>query len=115
MSGNERLIQDLEDQIAAMKDAIRWVVTQQADDLCWMDAYVRLGKFVGVEITLEQLKMLPKGKMLTNCDHYITCLQNGIDYKAEGLAEENERLRKELAHYKQLVENAERSSDGGSG
>lgn len=105
-------------KVAELEEAIRWVVTQQADDLCWMDAYVRLGKFVGVEITLDQLAMLPKGKMMANCDHFITCLQKGIGYKPEGLAEENERLRAELVRIKHgegRIDGSPGQSDGSSG
>ncbi len=73
-----------EERIAELEDAIRWVVTQQADDVCWMDAYVKLGKLVGVEITLEQLALLPKEIMLKNCDRFIDHLQTGVAYKPCG-------------------------------
>lgn len=107
-------VRGLAARVVELEEAIRWVVTQQADDLCWMDAYVRLGKLVGVEITLEQLAMLPKAKMLDNCERFICHLQTGVGYKPEGLAEENERLRKELAYYKELFDGEGRVS-GSSG
>lgn len=53
---SKRDIMDSTARVAELEEAIRWVVTQQADDLCWMDAYVRLGKLVGVEITLVFMK-----------------------------------------------------------
>lgn len=80
--------------------------------------YVRLGKLVGVEITLEQLAMLPKAKMLSNCERFICHLQTGVGYKPEGLAEENERLREELARIKNgegRVSGSSGQSDGSSG
>lgn len=93
-----------ETELAEIKEAVRWVVTQQADDLCWMDVYVRLGKFVGVEITLEQLGMLPRAKMLSNCDHFIRHMQAGVGYAPEGLAEENDRLRAENADLRERLD-----------
>ncbi len=72
-------------------EAIRYVVTQQADDVCWMDAYVKLGKFVGVDVTLESLKLLPKAVMMKNCDHFVDCLQLGVPYKAPEIEHEVER------------------------
>lgn len=90
-------MQELINRINELEEAIKWVVTQKADDLCWMDAYVRLGKLVGIEITLEQLSFLPEQKMLDNCKHYIRHLHTGCGYKPTGLAEDNENLRKELA------------------
>lgn len=91
-------------KVAELEEAIRWVVTQQADDLCWMDVYVRLGKLVGIEITLEQLAMLPKAKMLDNCERFICHLQTGVNYSPEGLAQENETLRAELSIWQDMAE-----------
>lgn len=91
------------ERITELEEAIRWVMTQRADDLCGMDVYVRLGRLVGIEITAEQLSMLPKGKMLANCEKFIDHLQTGIAYKPEGWAEENERLRVEITELKKMV------------
>ena len=68
------------DEIKEFRKEITYVVTQKADDVCWLDAYVKLGKLVGIEITVESLALLPKGVFLDNCEHYIDCLKKGEKY-----------------------------------
>jgi hypothetical protein len=67
-----------------LEDAIRWVVTQQADDLCWMDAYTKLAALVGVKF---DPKMLPKEVMLRRCDRYIDSLLEGCPYATDEFTE----------------------------
>ena len=116
---------DLTARVAELEEAIRWVVTQKEDDVCWMDAYVRLGKLVGIEITLEQLAMLPEGLMLANCTRFVRHLHTGCGYKPVGLAEDNERLRAEneqlrvelarIKHGEGRIDGSPGESDGSPG
>lgn len=73
---------ELFERIHDLEDAIRKVVTQQADDVCWADAYIELGKLVGLEVTWESLKLLPEHKFRKNCDYFATCLYNNLPYSA---------------------------------
>lgn len=65
-------------RVRELEDAIREVVTQQGDDLCWMDIYTRLGKLVGVVVDPT---LLPDEEMLANCKRFISSLRSGCPYK----------------------------------
>lgn len=67
-------------ELSNIKLAIKEVVSQKADDVCWMDVYVQLGKLVGITIRAESLALLPKATFLHNCEHYIDCLKKGETY-----------------------------------
>lgn len=72
----------LQERIDELENAIRKVVTQEADNICFADVYIELGKLVGIEVTFESLKLLPEHKFRKNCDHFTTCLYNNLPYVA---------------------------------
>jgi hypothetical protein len=67
-------------RVKELEDAIRRVVTQQADDLCWMDVYNYLAALVGVRFDPA---MLPADQMLANCDRYVNSLKTGCPYATD--------------------------------
>jgi hypothetical protein len=64
-------------RVKELEDAIREVVTQEMDDLCWMDVYTKLGRLVGVEFDPATL---PAEVMLANCRRFVTALKAGRPY-----------------------------------
>lgn len=69
-------------RVKELEDAIRWVVTQPADDLCWMDVYTKLAALVGIPF---DPKMLPRAKMLANCERFVDSLLIGCPYSTDAL------------------------------
>jgi hypothetical protein len=69
-------------ELQRLKAAVKEVVTQQADDLCWMDVYVKLGALVGVPF---DPKALPRATMLGNCERYVDSLLAGSPYAQDKL------------------------------
>lgn len=67
-------------RVTELEDAIRYVVTQKFDDVCWLDVYVMLGKLVGIEY--DPL-LLPKKQFLHQCDHFYDCLAAGKVYETD--------------------------------
>lgn len=59
-------------------EAVRYVVTQQEDDVCWLDAYIKLAGLVGVVL---DPKLLPREKFLNNCSRFYDSLACGYPYK----------------------------------
>jgi hypothetical protein len=70
-------VERLRRRVEELESAIRWVVTQQADDLCWMDVYQTLGAMVGVPFDPT---MLPPPVFLENCRRYESSLRSGLPY-----------------------------------
>jgi hypothetical protein len=70
------------ERIEELEEAIRYVVTQKFDDVCWLDAYVKLGKLVGIDY--DPL-LLPKAQFLHQCDHFYDCLASGETYRTDEL------------------------------
>ena len=79
------LCQDVPDLIAALRDsemelillrnAIRSVVTQRADDLCWRDVYTDLAKLVEIKFTPELFA--ESDKFLANCKRFDASMRSG--------------------------------------
>lgn len=59
---------------------INYILDQQGDDLCWMDFYNTLSKWVGREFNP---KTLPEGEMLANCKNFVSSIKSGTQYHTE--------------------------------
>jgi hypothetical protein len=64
-------------RILELEAAIKKVITQTGDDLCWMDIYKELASLVGIEFEPE---MLPREQMLANCTRFVDSLLTGTAY-----------------------------------
>ena len=65
-------------EIGRLRDleaAVRRVVTQRADAICWRDAYTDLARLVGVEFLPELI--CDREKMLANCRAFVDSLHGG--------------------------------------
>lgn len=62
-----------------LEDAIRKVVTQRADDLCWRDVYTELAKLVGVDFKPELI--CDSDKFIANCRAFDKSLREGGEYR----------------------------------
>lgn len=67
----------LKARVAELEGAIRYVLTQGQDDLCWMDVYTRLGALVGVRF---EPNVLPTEVFLANCARFEASLKSGLTY-----------------------------------
>jgi hypothetical protein len=70
----QRKIQNL----LRLEEAVKRVVTQRADDLCWRDVYTELAKLVGVDPTPHLI--VPPERMLVNCCHFVESLRTAGKY-----------------------------------
>jgi hypothetical protein len=75
-------LRNAQERIAELEDAIRYVVRQKFDDVCWLDVYVKLGKLVGIEY--DPL-LLPREQFVRQCGHFYDCLASGESYKTDEL------------------------------
>jgi len=66
-------------RVRTLENAIRKVVTQRADDLCWRDVYTDLAKLVGVEFC-PALICDPE-KFIANCRQFDASLRGGGKYQ----------------------------------
>src|SRR5665213_1654583 len=71
---NERL----RARCAELESAIKRVVTQEGDDLCWRDVYTELAGLVGIEF-VPQL-MVDPDKFAANCKAFDMSLRSGGKY-----------------------------------
>jgi hypothetical protein len=81
-------------RLADLEAGIRHVVTREADDICWMDAYTSLAHLVG--LTFDPL-LIPADRMLANCGRFVADLHAGRPYGVDRLTEELGRLRGRVA------------------
>lgn len=65
-------------RLELIKSTIRRIVTERYDDICWMDVYKELAAFVGIEF---DPKMLPRERMLKNCERFVDSLLTDTEYK----------------------------------
>lgn len=69
---------ELKAEVRRLRAAIRSVVTQRCDHLCWRDVYTDLSKLVGIEFEPEMID--DSEKMLVNCRQFIESLKTGGPY-----------------------------------
>ena len=89
-------------RIRELEAAITKVVTQSADDVCWMDAYVMLGDLVGIKVTPESLAMLPTAKMLGNCGKFIDSLKGGAAYDQDFATQRIKQLEADAVEWRAI-------------
>lgn len=77
---SNRIIENavLKDRVKFLENEIRDVVTQQGDNLCWVDIYTRLAKCIGIEFNPT---LLDKETMDRNCERFTRSLREGCQYK----------------------------------
>lgn len=66
------------DRLMKLEAAVRRVVTQRADDLCWRDVYTELAELVGVEFC--PALMADPEQFNANCRRFDESLRNGGQY-----------------------------------
>lgn len=60
-----------------LKEAVENVVSQDVDNICWLDVLKDLAKVVGKEFNPL---LLPKEKFLANCQRYANSLYENLPY-----------------------------------
>lgn len=84
-----------------LKDAIREVHSQHADDLCWMPSDVNK-IFEAAGLPQQNLRVGDKSAMLRNCERYVGVLCDGGPWKSYmELEAENARLKGEVERLKE--------------
>src|SRR4051812_36026517 len=81
-------------RVHELENAIRYVVTQTADDICWMDAYSKLGEQVGIKFDPT---LIDPAIMRKNCDRYIDSIYSGCVYSTD-------RITKDIRERKETLE-----------
>jgi hypothetical protein len=71
-------VRRLRARVEELEDAIKGVVTQRADDLCWRDVYTEMAKLVGIDFTPELI--CDQEKFLANCKRFDESLRSGGKY-----------------------------------
>lgn len=61
----------------ALEDACRYALSQQADNICWMDLYTRIASVLGVEWSPT---LLPPEQLRANCNKFIESIYSGCVY-----------------------------------
>lgn len=81
--------------IQKFENAVLEVVTQQGDNLCWMDVYTKFAAFIGIEFNPA---LLTREQHLHQCEHYIDNLLAGCPhaYKPEPLSARLQEVEKRL-------------------
>ena len=92
--------QKLLSRVKELEDAIKEVVTQVADDLCWLDVYTNLSSLVGLPF---EVAMIPTNQFIANCKRYENSIRTGCKYDSDESSEvikqlqaENQELRAAL-------------------
>lgn len=67
----------LRHRIGKLEDEILYVVTQQGNDLCWLDVYRRLAGLVGVKFDPT---VLDEGTMFRECQTFVRSLKEGDEH-----------------------------------
>lgn len=74
-----RLIDEAEYQrLMRLDAAVRRMVTQRGDDICWRDLYTELAGLVGLPFVPEL--MYSRNQMLANCERFVVSLYDGGPY-----------------------------------
>lgn len=91
---------DLQTELKLLKSEIEYVVTQQLDDICWLDWYQRLAKQVGIDFNPL---LLSEEQQLTNCRVFFCALRDGRPYEPDAITKRVKELEAEnIALQKQL-------------
>ena len=79
-------VEQLRERVEELEGAIREVVTQQGDELCWLDVLRDLAKLVGLEF---DPKLLPRDTFERNCRRFADHIYTGVPYATQdaGVAE----------------------------
>lgn len=89
--------QSAPERVKELEAAIRDVVMQRADDLCWFDVYTKLAGLVGLDLGREVM-MLPAEDMLVNCARYVKSLKTGCPYATDNTTLQLRRVDEALAY-----------------
>ena len=82
-------------ELAAIKEDITYVVTQEFDDVCWLDGYTRLAKYVG--IAFDPKVMDEQSFVDHNCRAFHRSLVTGCKYVAPAVViDDREELVKAI-------------------
>ena len=74
-------VERLRDELRKARSVLRDVVTQEGDDLCWLDFYKAAAELLPEAHKLENLQTLPpKPVMMHNCERYVDCLASNRPY-----------------------------------
>lgn len=82
-----------------LEEAVRDVVAQEWDDVCWIDVYRRLGALLGIDF---DPRMIPAEKMKANCSRFVDSLIAGTEYEKDT----ETRVIEEHHRAKQLLRDA---------
>jgi hypothetical protein len=66
------------DRLVALDGAVRRVLAQKGDDVCWRDVYTELAGLVGVDPTPHLI--CDERQFLANCRRFHQSLKSGGDY-----------------------------------
>ena len=66
------------ERLLKLEAAVKSMLTQRGDDICWRDLYTELAKLVGVEFSPELI--CDRAKMLENCKRFIDSIYDGGPY-----------------------------------
>lgn len=83
----------------ALEAACRYALSQQADNICWMDLYTHIAKILGVE---WKPTLIPKECLRANCDRFIDSIYSGLPYDPGDVS----RVIQEHHDAKQLLRDA---------
>jgi len=83
----------------ALEEACRYALSQQADNICWMDLYTKIAKILGVE---WKPTLLPPEQLRANCDRFISSIYSGCPYDQGDVS----RVVQEHHDAKQLLRDA---------
>lgn len=72
-------VAQLEARIVELETAIRNVVTQAGDDICWRDVYTDLAKLVGIDFCPQLI--CDSEKFISNCRKFDASLREGGKYR----------------------------------
>jgi hypothetical protein len=70
--------EDRYDQLTKLEAAVKRVLSQRGDDICWRDVYTELAALVGVEFTPELIG--DREKMMANCKRFVDSMYDGGPY-----------------------------------
>src|SRR5690554_5248250 len=85
--------------LKALEAACMETLAQQYDDICWMDFYTKIASILGVQ---WQPALLPKEKLLANCQRFADAVYAGHTYDKDEVS----KALEEYTKIKTLLNNA---------